>query len=393
MTTLAPAALALLASASPTPALEAAVRDAVASCRCEVRLFAKNLDTGAAFGLGADDPVRTASTIKLAVMVEAFDRVARGAACWEEPLTLTADSKVSGAGILPEFAPGLRLTLRDAVHLMIVLSDNTATNLVVDRLGADAVNERMDALGFPQTRLMRKVMGGGDSRAGLLPENKRFGLGRTTPREMVTLLERLERGQLVSKDASAEMIGILKRQQYRDGVGRTLVGVEIANKTGALDRLRSDVAIVYSERGRIAMAITVDDLPEVVWNTENPGLLLLSRLSLALLDGLGAPPAPAPSGRSSRRRNVPRGQGLMVAATATWCRFPLALVSCREESWTHLTRPLPVAGTWKTADEGGAGRPLTPRCGRSRERRRTGVPSSGRSSTHRVSLGAWYWQS
>jgi hypothetical protein len=85
------------------------------------------------------------------------------------------------------------------------------------------------------------------------------------------------------------MIAILKRQQYRDGIGRTLVGVEIANKTGALDRLRSDVAIVFSERGRIAMAITVDDLPEVVWNTENPGLLLLSRLSLALLEGLASP--------------------------------------------------------------------------------------------------------
>jgi ubiquinone/menaquinone biosynthesis C-methylase UbiE len=137
---------------------------------------------------------------------------------------------------------------------------------------------------------MRKVMGGGDSRAGLDTANKRFGLGKTTPREMVSLLEGLERGEIVSREASAEMIAILKRQQYRDGIGRTLVGVEIANKTGALDRLRSDVAIVYSERGRIAMAITVDDLPEVAWNTENPGLLLLSRLSLALLEGLGAAP-------------------------------------------------------------------------------------------------------
>jgi beta-lactamase class A len=295
MAPLASAALVLLATAfpaaapPPAPALAAAVEAAVAACRCEVRLFAKNLDTGATFGLGADDPVRSASTIKVAVMVEAFDRVARGAARWDEPITLTAESKVSGAGILPELAPGLRLTLRDAVQLMIVLSDNTATNLVVDRLGADAVNERLDALGFPQTRLMRKVMGGGDSRAGLDPANKRFGLGKTTPREMVRLLERLERGEIVSKDASAEMIGILKRQQYRDGVGRTLAGVEIANKTGALDRLRSDVAIVYSGRGRIAMAITVDDLPEVVWNTENPGLLLLSRLSLALLEGLATP--------------------------------------------------------------------------------------------------------
>jgi hypothetical protein len=114
-------------------------------------------------------------------------------------------------------------------------------------------------------------MGGGDAKANQDPANKRFGLGVSTPREMVSLLERLERGLVVSKQASAEMIAILKRQQTHEGVGRTLRGATIANKTGALDRLRSDVAIVYSERGRIAMAITVDDLPETDWTVENPG--------------------------------------------------------------------------------------------------------------------------
>jgi beta-lactamase class A len=294
MTPLAASALALLLCTpreppAPPPPLAGAVRGILRGFPGQVRLFAKNLDTGATFGLGEDDRVRAASTIKLAVMVEAFDRVARGLARWDEPLTLTAEATVSGAGILFELAPGLKLTLRDAVRLMIVISDNTAANLMIDRLGADAVNERMDALGFPQTRLMRKVMGGGDSRAGLDPANLRFGLGASTSREMVTLLERLERGEVVSKEASAEMIAILERQQFHDGIGRTLTGVTIANKVGALDRLRSDVGIVYSPRGRIAMAITVDDLPEVVWTVENPGLLMLSRLSLALLDGLGTP--------------------------------------------------------------------------------------------------------
>jgi hypothetical protein len=105
---------------------------------------------------------------------------------------------------------------------------------------------------------------------------------------MVTLLEKLERGEVVSKEASREMIEVLKRQQYRDGVGRTLRGVAVANKTGALDHLRSDVAIVYSDRGRIAMALTCEELPEVDYSADNPGLLLISRLSTVLLDGLGA---------------------------------------------------------------------------------------------------------
>jgi hypothetical protein len=134
---------------------------------------------------------------------------------------------------------------------------------------------------------MRKVMGGGDSTAGSDPALKRFGLGVSTPREMATLVERIERGLVVSKEASAEMIKVLKRQQSHHGIGRTLTDVEIADKTGALDALRSDVAIVYSKRGRIAMAITIDDMPDVEWTVDNPGLLLMSKLSLLLLDGLG----------------------------------------------------------------------------------------------------------
>ncbi len=123
-------------------------------------------------------------------MVEAFSRVAEGKAKWTDELVLTKEKKVGGAGILPEFTDGLRLTLRDGVTLMMVLSDNTATNLVIDVLTADAVNARMESLGLKETRLMRRVFGGGESVEGRKEENKRFGLGRTSPREMVTLMEK-----------------------------------------------------------------------------------------------------------------------------------------------------------------------------------------------------------
>jgi beta-lactamase class A len=273
----------------PAASLDTRVHDALAGFEGQVALFAKNLDTGAGYALAADQRVRTASTIKLPLMVEAFARVAEGRARWDEMLLLTEEAKVEGSGILTEFAPGLRLTLRDALHLMIVISDNTATRLLTDRLGADAVNARMDALGLPETRLLRRIGGGGASQAGEDPANRLFGLGVSTSREMVTLLEKLERGEVVSKDASREMVEILKRQQYRDGLGRTLRGAVIANKTGALDHLRSDLGLVYTEGGRIAMALTVDDMPEIDWTVENPGLLLLARLSGVLVEGLSRP--------------------------------------------------------------------------------------------------------
>ncbi|HYN85398.1 MAG TPA: serine hydrolase [Pyrinomonadaceae bacterium] len=273
----------------PTPAawLDSRVRAEVESFSGSVYLYAKNLDTGAVYSLRGDERVRTASTIKLAVMVEAFARVAEGRAKWADELVLTKEKKVGGAGILPELSDGLKIPLRDAVRLMMTLSDNTATNMVIDALTADAVNARMDSLGLKETRLMRKVFGGGESAEGRREENKVFGLGRTTPREMVALMEKLERGEVVSAEASKEMLELMKREQGQNALGRALWRVPKATKSGALDHLRSNVGVIYSPRGRIAVAVTVDDMPEPVWSPDNPAFHLMSRLSEILIDGLG----------------------------------------------------------------------------------------------------------
>ena len=262
----------------------------------EVSLYAKNLQTGKTYNLRGDDPVRTASTIKLAIMVECFAEAGEGKLNLSEPIKLTEDEKVSGSGILQDLSASDQLPIRDMVDLMIVLSENTATNLILNRIGGNAVNTRMAELGFAQTRVMRKILGDGNklkptpsgiTDEGAKPENKKWGIGRTTPHEMVTILEKLNRGELVSKTASEEMLIILKRQRDRDGLGRDMQDIEIANKSGALDHLRSDVGIIYSKGGPIAMAITVDKMPEVNWTPDNPGLLLISSLSEILVDELG----------------------------------------------------------------------------------------------------------
>lgn len=267
--------------------LDKNVKAEIARFKGKVSVFAKNLDTGATYQLGGDERVPTASTIKIAVLIEVFARVAEGKAKWTDELVLTKEKKVGGAGILQEFSDGLKLTLRDAVNLMMILSDNTATNLVIDVLSADAVNARMDSLGLKETRLMRRVFGGGVSVEGGKVENRRFGLGRTTPREMVAIVEKLERGEIVSPAASKEMLELMKREQGTNGIWRKEWRVPKATKSGALDALRSNIGIIYHPRGRIAMAITCDEMPEVEWTVDNPAMLLMSRLSEILIDGLG----------------------------------------------------------------------------------------------------------
>jgi len=271
--------------------LDEKVRAVIGAFPGKVGIFAKNLDSGATYGMAPDEPVRTASTIKVPILAATYAAVAAGKLTWTQPVVLRGIDKVNGAGVLTEFSNGAVISLRDLTHLMIVLSDNTATNLVLDRVTADYVNAQMDKLGLTHTRSMRKILGAGQpagfSRAGKQKENERFGLGSSTPREMVMLMEMLERGKVVSAAASAEILAVLKRQQDQSGIQRKMPTLKIANKTGALDHLRSDVGIVYSSGGRIAMAITVDDIPEVAWTVDNPGYLIIARIAELLVTGLG----------------------------------------------------------------------------------------------------------
>jgi beta-lactamase class A len=251
----------------------------------KVWIYAKNLDTGKDYGLRADEQVRTASTIKLPIMTEVFRQVAQGKINWTDEFTLKG--KQGGSGVLGEFSDGAKIDLRTATNLMIVVSDNTATNLILDKISSNSVNDFMDTLGLKQTRSLRKIGGGGDAKAYDEPLNKLFGIGVSSPRDMVKLFEMLERGEVVSREASKEMLDILRRQQYKDGIGRNLLDtIPSASKSGSLDRLRSDVGIIYTRRGRIAMAITVDDMETVRYVPDNQGLLLIWRLSQILQDGL-----------------------------------------------------------------------------------------------------------
>lgn len=281
--------------AKDAPPPEQRIKERIAAFQGAVSLYAKNLNSGAEFAIRADDRVRTASTIKLPILVAIFQAIADGKAKWDEELLLTEDDKVAGSGILREFSAGRKYPLRDLANLMIVVSDNTATNLLLDRFTADYVNTVMEKYGFQSTRSNRKILGDGKnlkpnptglSAFGQKEENKKFGIGVSTPREMGRLIELLDKGQIVSPEASKAILDILRRQQHTDGIGRHLDGFRVASKSGSLDALRSDVGLVLGKTEKYAIAITVDAMPKTDYSADNAGSILISDLTALLLEKL-----------------------------------------------------------------------------------------------------------
>jgi beta-lactamase class A len=261
-------------------------------------LYATQLNTGKTVGLDADRPVQTASVIKLTILFEAMEQVRAGKARWDEKLTLAKGDAVSGSGVLGLMDAPLTLTLKDVLTLMVIVSDNTATNLAIDRFGVDAVNERIAWMGLKDTHLYKKIM---KPATGPMPADQpKFGLGKTTPREMAMVMERIGKCELAGPGEAAEpgdaaicdvALGMLKGQFYRDTIPRYLeevdsseTGSAIASKTGSLNAVRVDVAIVAGKTGPMVLSIFTYDNADKSWTVDNEGEVMIARLAKVIGD-------------------------------------------------------------------------------------------------------------
>jgi beta-lactamase class A len=254
-----------------------------------VAISVKNLRTGEAFSLRADDPMPTASLIKFPVMVEAYRQAAEGKIDLGATVTLAKSDKVPGSGILTShFSDGATFPLRDAIRLMIAFSDNTATNLVLDRIGIEATAATMETLGYPNTKIHSKVYRRDTSK---FPErSKRFGLGSTTAAEMVRLLESLHKKELVSPEASDAMMGHLRACDDRDKFPRFLPpGTKIAFKTGSVDDIRTAAGIIETPSGPVALCVMTSRNEDRRYEPDNAGNVLCAEVARAVLAHFQAP--------------------------------------------------------------------------------------------------------
>lgn len=211
----------------------------------EIGFYYEELGTGETWALNADRPITAASVIKIPVLMEAFHAVQTGAAHTEETFVIQAKDKLPSCGALNYLHEGLGVTFRDLCVLMIILSDNTATNLLIQRLGMENVNANLRALGFKTTALNRLLFDGEAAARGI--ENI------VTARETDRMLRLLYDGKAVSPQASREMLEILCDQRLNGKMPFFLPrGVRVAHKTGEDSGITHDVGIIYAKRPFIA---------------------------------------------------------------------------------------------------------------------------------------------
>lgn len=286
----------LLLGDQPETPLAARLASLAKSHKGNVAIAVKHLGTGESYSLNADEPMPTASLIKLAVLIEVYQQAAEGKVKLSDPVTLRQEDKVPGSGVLTDhFTAGIAFPLRDAVHLMIAVSDNTATNLVLDKIGIAATAERMQSWGFPHTKIHAKSFRA--STTSVFPErSKRFGLGSTTAHEMVEILTRLHNGTLVNPDACKEMLDLLRMCDDHAKFPRFLPeGVKVAHKSGSLSTVRTDAGILYLPGGPVALCVLTADNEDKRWVLDNEGNLFCAQVAKEVVDHFARKPVTAES--------------------------------------------------------------------------------------------------
>jgi len=289
------AAPSLTAQVAPSP-LQARVEAVAAAHHGKVALFAENLQTHETVAIAPDTPVQTASFIKLAILYEALEQISAGKIHLDDRINEVAEDRVPGSGILTLLDAPRSLTFKDVLTLMIMMSDNAAANLAMDHVGIANVNARMAKLGLSNTYLYKKVFTPVAPGTKMPDDQKKFGLGKTTAREMATLMTKfvqcdLSEPALTTDEAlCTAALHMLHVQFYRSAIPRYLDGTpgatgdSIANKTGSLDAVRNDVAAISTKNGMVVIAAFTYENADHSWGAEQEGELTIAKLARVITE-------------------------------------------------------------------------------------------------------------
>jgi beta-lactamase class A len=251
-----------------------------------------DLETGARINRRGEETFPTASLIKVAILVTVYDLVAKGQLALDDPLTVLKIDQVPGSGIIQFLHNGTVLTVHDAAWLMSTISDNTATNLLLDRIIIRRVWAKMDSLGLQHTRVHSKSFLRNSSVA--MDSSVKYGLGVTTPNEMAHLFELLAQGKAVNPAADSAMLDILEHNTTDFMLQRYLEGARAAHKDGETDAVRTECTLWYL-RNRVVACVMTKENKDQRWIIDNEPQLTLANMGLAIVNAFGGVPPAQPT--------------------------------------------------------------------------------------------------
>ncbi|WP_420642294.1 serine hydrolase [Candidatus Leptofilum sp.] len=258
-----------------------------------IGLAATNLQTEETIGYREDEMFPTASVIKLPVLLTLMQQVEDGLYSLSDPLMLRRADNVGGSGLLQHLSPGLTMPIRDWAFLMMSVSDNLATNVLIDHVGMAKVNAWLDDNGYPEVRLHRKI------NFDLLKTDQKL-LGTATPTALTRMITAVFQQKHVSPAACTEMLRMMNKVGS-DRVGRYLPfehwdsdvpeaeKLHLAGKTGSLVGTRAQTAVIWRDKDGEQHGFTITVMSEgnpepELWNPDAPGVLVIGRLARAIYD-------------------------------------------------------------------------------------------------------------
>lgn len=236
--------------------LEKQIADLASTVTGTISVDIRHLESGVRIAHNAEYRVMSASVIKVPVLVELYRQVDEGKLSLSKTIELRDEYKVGGSGILDQMHPGLKLTLRDVAALMIVVSDNTGTNMIIDQVGVESVNARMAELGLKSTYLARRLMDLEAARRGV----NNF----CSAADISLLLSMIAAGTAASAESCKDMLKILHAQQFKDKIGLMLPNhVDVACKSGWFEGVSHDSGIVFAKSGRFVISVMTEELKDI----------------------------------------------------------------------------------------------------------------------------------
>ena len=276
---------------SSKTSLEASILGIVAEFSGEVGVCALHARSGESLLVNAERSFPAASVVKLFVLVALYQASVDGSVELEDRLQVTGQDHCLGSGVLAHLSDPVSLTLRDLATLMMMVSDNTAANLLIDRLGASRVRRTIERAGLERTRF------GGPIDFSAL-RNDKAALGESSPLDMARFMMKLYRGELLPPELTARAMDTLRVQKYVEPMRRLLPvdpyakefgedqAVSVASKTGSLDGVRVEVGFVETRApgGAWALSVMTARGADTRVTSDNEAVLLIARVSRAVFD-------------------------------------------------------------------------------------------------------------